>query len=85
MIQEYVSNLANKMGIELSQISIVDGNQLGCLDVFLLKISIKLHTVDALIYKTDIENLENGENCDRLEVRTRATLSRLQMMLDQIN
>ena len=85
MIQEYVSNLADKMGMKLSQISLVDGNQLGCLDVYLLKISIKVHKVDALIFKTDIENLENGKVSDRMEVRTRSALNRLQVMLDQIN
>ncbi|MEI6514217.1 MAG: hypothetical protein WCO51_13235 [bacterium] len=85
MIQEYVSNLADKMGMKLSQISLVDGNQLGCLDIYLLKISIKVHKVDALIFKTDIENLENGKVSDRMEVRTRSALNRLQVMLDQIN
>jgi hypothetical protein len=77
MIKEYVSDIANQTGIKLSRLSLIDGSRLGCLGVHLLAMSTKEQRVDALVYQTDLDNLEKGSNCDALEVRIRNALSRL--------
>ncbi|MFA7405532.1 MAG: hypothetical protein WC007_16180 [Pelobacteraceae bacterium] len=82
MIKKFVSGISTTMGINLSKVSLVDGQSLGCIDVQLLNMSSKGQVVSALIFQADIENLKNGVGCDSLEVRLRASLSRLQMLLD---
>ncbi|BCS53419.1 hypothetical protein GSbR_20550 [Geobacter sp. SVR] len=46
----------------------VDGNTVGALGVYLLKLKLEGQTSAALVYKTDLEKLEMGELCDRFEV-----------------
>lgn len=82
MIEEYVSNIAYTMGLKLSQTSIVDGRPLGCLDGYLVNISLKGCNVNALVYRDDVVKLENGIHSDRLETRIRGSLSRLQRLID---
>ena len=82
MIQDYVQDLAAQMCIVLTTVSVVEGETAGCLDVCLLHLSAKGHLVNALVYQSDIENLQNGGCCDRLELRIRAALSRLKILLE---
>lgn len=81
MINKFVSALATQIGMKLPKVSLVDGLPLGCRDTFLLNISAKERLVSAIIYRTELENLENGLSCDRLELRVRSALSRLQLMM----
>jgi hypothetical protein len=80
MIEEYAKDLALEMGIKLAKVSLVDGERLGCIDVHLLKLSTKENHVETLVYQVDLEILKKGIGCDRLDVRTRSALSRLQML-----
>lgn len=82
MIEEFVSRISTKMGINLSQVSLVDGQPLGCIDVHLLNISSQGYVVSSLVFRADIDNLNNGLVCDSLEVRIRASLSRLKKLLE---
>lgn len=82
MIEQFVSGIAARMGINLSKVTLVNGQPLGCLDVQLLNMSSKGHVVSALVFQADIENLKNGIDCDSLEVRMRSSLSRLQALLE---
>ncbi len=82
MIKKYVSNIAVQIGLELSKISLVDGQTLGCRDTHLLSMSIKERIVSTIIYQSDLENLVKGIGCDRLEIRIRMALSRLQLLVD---
>jgi hypothetical protein len=79
MIEEFVLNIATPLGIDITSVSLVEGHLLGCKDAHLLNMTSKGHVVSALIFKTDIENLQRGVGCDRLEVMIRASLSRLQL------
>ncbi len=78
MIQKYISDLAAKMGIELTKIDLVDGKSVGCLDVYLVKISAHSHETAVLVYKADLDSLALGIISSRLETRVRTALSRLQ-------
>ncbi|OGU15555.1 MAG: hypothetical protein A2076_12880 [Geobacteraceae bacterium GWC2_53_11] len=82
MIEQFVSGIATRMGMNLSKVTLVDGQPLGCIDVQLLNMSSKGHVVSALVFQVDIENLKNGVGCDSLEVRMRSSLSRLQKLLE---
>jgi hypothetical protein len=81
MIKGYVTDIALQMGVKLSKISLVDGQTLGCRDLSLLNISSMGCIASALIYPADLRDLETGVVCVPLELRIRATLSRLQMLI----
>ena len=81
MINTYVMSLAKQMGVKLSKLVIVDGKQAGCLDVHLFKLSAKGHKVAALAYQSDLERLEKGIQCDRLDSRVRTALEQLQVVI----
>ncbi|HXE98009.1 MAG TPA: hypothetical protein VN642_16515 [Dongiaceae bacterium] len=80
MINDFVNDIASQMSIKLSKVSVIDGQTLGCLDSCLIDMTSKGKTVGALISKGDIECLDHGTECPRMEVKIRASLSRLQTM-----
>lgn len=80
MIQEYVADLAAQMGLHETSVTVVDGSIAGVVDTHLLKLKSHNHLVNALLYQADIDSLINGNTSDRLEVRIRSALSRLQIM-----
>ena len=81
MIHDYANELAAQMGIQLSKISVIEGQSVGCLDVYLVHLSTKDHLVSALVHRTDFDNLHIGNYSDRLELKLRVALSRLQVLL----
>ena len=82
MIQEYAADLAARMGITLSRVSVVDGKLLGCRDSNLLQLYSGGHMESALIYRQELEDLQNGVRRHRLETRICAALSRLKILLE---
>jgi hypothetical protein len=81
MIREYAAELATQSGIQLSQVSVIEGRRVGCLDVHLLHLVSHGKLVSALVYQSELDELQLSSSCDRLEVKIRTALSRLQMML----
>ena len=79
MIQDYVHDIAAQMKIQLSQLSVVDGCNVGCLDVHLLNLTSNGHQQSALVYQSELDKIQIGECCERLELRIRSALSHLQM------
>jgi len=82
MIREYAAELATQSGIELSRVSVIEGRRVGCLDVHLLHLVAHDHLVSALVYQSELDELQQSSCCDRLEVKIRTALSRLQMLLE---
>jgi hypothetical protein len=82
VIKKYVSDIARQMGMRLSRVTLVDGRTLGCRDLSLLNISSKECITSALIYPADLRDLEKGVICTQLEIRIRAALSRLQILIE---
>jgi len=82
MIREYAAELAAQMGIRLSRVSIVDGKLLGCRDSHLLQLYSDGQMESALIYQSELEDLQKGIRRDRFEARIRAALSRLNIVLE---
>jgi translation initiation factor 6 (eIF-6) len=82
MIQEYVADLALQMGIKKLKVSVVDGESVGCLDSYLLNISSNGFIVSALVYQSEMDDLEKGMQGERFEVKIRSALSRLSLMIE---
>ena len=82
MIQEFAADIAKQMGIQLSHVSVVEGRQVGCLDVYLLSLAADDHLVSTLIYQSELDHLQAGTDSGQLEEKIRAALERLQMLLE---
>jgi len=78
LIQKYVYDIAAQMKIQLSQVSVIEGRNVGCLDVHLLNITSGGRLVSVLVYQSELDKLQIGESCERLESRIRSALSGLQ-------
>jgi hypothetical protein len=83
MIQKYVEEIALQMGIKLSRISVVEGRKVGCIDMHLLNLSADGHSVSTLLYQSELDEMQSGLPCLRLEIKIRAALSRLQVFPSQ--
>lgn len=81
MLQAYAADIAAQMGIMLTDITVVEGERVGCADVMLLHLGIKGFRSSSLVYQTDVVALQKGGECDRLETRIRSALQRLQLMV----
>jgi len=79
MIQGYVRDIASQMKVPLSQLSVVEGCNVGCRDVHLLNFTSNGHQQSALVYQSEMDKIQIGECCDRLELRIRSALSHLKM------
>lgn len=81
MIQAYAAELAAQMGIKLSHVSVIDGKRLGCRDSHLLQLYAGGRREGALIYQTELDDLQKGIRRAGFETRIRAALSRLNILL----
>jgi hypothetical protein len=81
MIKEYVSDIAEQMGISSVEVSLVEGSTVGCVDTHLLQISFKNQMVSALVYQSELDNLLKGIKSDRLDLKIRAALERLKIQI----
>lgn len=77
IIREYATGIAAQMGVNLTKISVIEGPRIGCLDVHLLNLTSGNTVSSALVYQTELSRLQNGFQCDRLETKIRAALSRM--------
>lgn len=80
MIQEYVSDLASQMGINITKVSISGGPMVSCVD-YRLEIYSKSHAVNTLIHQTDLDSIAKGLCSGFLELKIRAALDRLHMQM----
>jgi hypothetical protein len=81
LINDYAADLAAQMGLKLSKVSIEDGLEADCKDAFLMELVSGKKHVNALVYRSDLDELKHSKHCDRLEVRLRTALARLQLLL----
>jgi hypothetical protein len=79
LIQEYVRDIAAQMKIQVSKVSVVEGRKVGCLDVHLLNVTSGDRLVSVLVYQSELDKLQIGERCERLESRIRTALSGFQV------
>jgi hypothetical protein len=79
MIQEYVRDIAAKMGVTLSTVTVVDGREVGCLSVHLLHLACGNHLVSALVHQSELDDLLKDSSCERLELKIRIALTQLRI------
>lgn len=77
MIEEYVSGIAAEMGISLPAISVVSGRDTGAFRVYILNLGTQHTQVTALVHQSEINELQEGSSCERLELKIRSVLARL--------
>jgi hypothetical protein len=82
MIREYVTDMATQAGVRITTVSVVEGHLVGCLDTHLLHLTTDGQLVSTLIYQTEIDNLQKGLPTERLDLKIKAALSHLQMLLE---
>jgi len=80
MIKVYATDIASQVGIQLSNVSIVEGRDVGCLDTHLMKLMYDGQLVSVLVYKSDLYNLQAGRCCNRLEMKIQSALSCFQKL-----
>jgi hypothetical protein len=82
MIREYTAKLAEQLGIQLSGISVTEGRMVGCNDAHPLHLTANGNLVSVLIQQSELEELQSSSYCERLEIKIKTALSRLQIMLE---
>lgn len=82
MIEAYIHSIALQMGVELSKVSLKESTFLGCRDTHSLMLSSKDCSFSTIIPHADLEQLNKGSKCDRLEAEVRQTLLRLQSEIE---
>jgi hypothetical protein len=82
MIQGYIADIAAHMGINQLKISVVEGRDAGCIDVYLLHLTTCGRLVNILVYQSELDDLHNNIPCSSLDVKVNKALSRLLMMLE---
>jgi hypothetical protein len=83
MIDEYVTEIAKQMGIQLSQLSIVEGQRVGCHGLHLMNLACDDQIVSTLVFQADLDKLQDGSLSERLQMKIVSSLSRLQKMISQ--
>jgi len=84
MIEKYVTDLAIQMGMNPPKISIAKRKPVGNCNGHLINISDNWKSTKAVVYYSEIADLENGTYSDKLETRVRSALSRLQMKFEPL-
>jgi hypothetical protein len=82
MIRDYVSDLAKQTGIKLSGVRFIEGRTVGCLDVHLLHLAVDENLVSTLVYQSELDALQNGSCCKRLDMKIHTALTRLQALME---
>jgi hypothetical protein len=82
MIHTYASDVATQMGIQLSQVAVIEDWSVFCQDAYLLNLSSCNQLVSIVVYKHDLDNLHNAPCRERLDDKLRSALSRLQLLIE---
>lgn len=83
MIEKLSRDIAAEIGLDIANVSLFDGHQVGCLDVFLLQMYAQGYSVNALVHQHEVDLIEQGGTSDKLNYKIRAALTRLKSMVEQ--
>lgn len=84
-ITTVVHEIAEQMGLlalKVSEVTLTDGERIGCRDAFLLNITAHGRLTSSLIYRSDLDDINQGSVNDRMEIRIRNALAKLSQMMD---
>ena len=77
MIQEYATNIAYQMGIELASVSAIECHSSGNQSAFLLILAADDHSAKTLVYQSELDELLNGSVTGTLDTKIRSSLHEL--------
>jgi hypothetical protein len=80
MIRNYAVDIASKMNVQLSNVTIIEGRQLDCLDAHELKLEADGKQISVLLYQSELDELLSNSVSVWLEQRIRSAMSRLQTL-----
>jgi len=83
MIRNLVMKFAEEAGIKLTKIDVIEGKNAGCLDAGLLRIFSDKHSVNEIIYWSEMQALQSGCNTVELEQRICRALSKLKIAIHE--
>ncbi len=81
MVKVFAEDVAMQMGIELSQVTVVKGRSVDRLDTYLLHLVSGNHEANTVMYQSEFDDLIDGQDYDRMELKLRFALSRLELLL----
>ena len=82
-LEQYVREIADQMHVDLSEVSIIDGDQIGFYGKNILNFRSKDQFVKKLVDKADIVDVQRNDYCDRLEVTILVAMTQLKSMTAQ--
>jgi hypothetical protein len=74
MVSEYVISFAKQTGVTLTDVRLVEGRTVGCIDVYLLHMVANKHQTSLLVYQSDLDALQNGSCVTNLNNRLNTVL-----------
>ena len=74
MVSEYVISFANEIGVKLTDVRLVEGRTVGCIDVYLLHMVANNRQTSMLVYQSDLDALQNGSCVTNLDNRLNTVL-----------
>jgi len=82
MLEKFIGELARRMGLKLSSVSIADENFIEGVDAFILDLASGSTRSCVFVYQSELGDLERGSVPDLFACRVRGALLRLQYLLE---
>jgi len=80
MVSEYVISFANQIGVKLTDVRLVEGRTVGCIDVYLLHMVANNRQTSMLVYQSDLDALQNGSCVTNLDNRLNTVLQDIKLL-----
>ncbi len=80
MIRDYVTDIASQLKVQLSNVTVVEGRNIGCFYAHQLNLEAEGKQVTVLLYQSELDELQSNFVSFWLEQRIRSALSRLQTL-----
>jgi len=79
MLKKHTYDIADRMGIQLSEVTIIEGRNVGCLDTHLLNMKTNGRLASALVNQAELDEVEKGVFGTRLEMKIYKALLNLEL------
>ena len=80
MIRDYVTKIASQFKVQLSNIILIEGRQLDCLDAHELKLEADGKQISVLLYQSELNELQSNSVSVWLEQRIKSAMLKLQTL-----
>jgi hypothetical protein len=80
MIHGYVKEIAEQNGVAVDSITLLDGERIGVLDAYLMKLHCNGHMVSTLLFKKELDAIKDGQVSERFQREIAKALTRLHVL-----